>query len=165
MDMWCFYFVSSRAVTKHFGNWIMKNLLWNTVQNLPLIACKPRQEKNVNIRQDFRGGGGGRSKEVTSLHRRPESRSVKLSDIAFKWNEFPNVIINGKERKGTFFSQSTMIHHIVSKNSLWYGELDFLPRWTTWRPGSEARWHFVLVFFCWRNLSFSWLTGEYHYPN
>ena len=117
------------------------------------------------------GGGGGRSKEVTSPHRRPESRSVKLSDIAFKWNEFPNVMINGKERKGTFFSQSTMIHHIVSKNSLWYGELDFLPRWT-WlyircvsRPGSEARWHFVLVFFFWRNLSFSWLTGEYHYPN
>ena len=94
-----------------------------------------------------------RSKEVTSPHRRPESRSVKLSDIAFKWNEFPNVMINGKERKGTFFSQSTMIHHIVSKNSLWYGEPDFLPRWT-WlyircvsRPGSEARWLFVLVFF------------------
>ena len=30
------------------------------------------------------GGGGGGSKEVTSPHHQPESRSVELSDIAFK---------------------------------------------------------------------------------
>ena len=133
----------------------MKNLLWNTVQNLPLIACKPRQEKNLKHLTGLSGGGGGRgSKEVTSPHHQPESRSVELSDIAFKWNEFPNVMINAESvRKGTFFSQSAMILLTVSKNSLWYGELDFLPR-STWlyngcmsRPGLEARWHFFLLFF------------------
>ena len=72
------------------------------------------------------------SKEVTSPHHQPESRSVELSDIAFKWNEFPNVMINAESvRKGTFFSQSATILLTVSKNSLWYGELDFLPR-STW---------------------------------
>lgn len=131
----------------------MKNLLWNTVQNLPLIACKPRQEKNLKHLTGLSGGGRG-SKEVTSPHHQPESRSVELSDIAFKWNEFPNVMINAESvRKGTFFSQSAMILLTVSKNSLWYGELDFLPR-STWlyigcmsRPGLEARWHFFLLFF------------------
>ena len=130
----------------------MKNLLWNTVQNLPLIACKPRQEKILNHLTGF--SGGGESKEVTSPYHQPESRSVELSDIAFKWNEFPNVMINAESvRKGTFFSQSAMILLTVSKNSLWYGELDFLPR-STWlyngcmsRPGLEARWHFFLLFF------------------
>ena len=102
----------------------------------------------------FGGGGGWGSKEVTSPHHQPESRSVELSDIAFKWNEFPNVMINAESvRKGTFLSQSAMILLAVSKNSLWYGELDFLPR-STWlyngcmsRPGLEARWHFFLLFF------------------
>ena len=43
------------------------------------------------------------SKEVKSPHHQPESRSVELSDIAFKWNEFPNVMINAESvRKGTF---------------------------------------------------------------
>lgn len=157
MDMWCFYFVSSWAVTKHFGNWIMKNLLWNTFQNLPLIACKPRQEKNVKTFDRTFGEGEGEG-EIKRGHVAASSAWVKKRQaewhcIQVKWVSKCNDQWKGKERKGTFFSQSTMIHHIVSKNSLWYGELYFLPRWT-WlyircvlRPDSEARWHFVLVFF------------------
>ena len=129
---------------------------------------------SLNLTSPISIGRRGEGEDQKRSRRRIVGLSQEASSwvtLQFKWNEFPNVMINGKERKGTFFSQSTMIHHIVSKNSLWYGELDFLPRWT-WlyircvsRPGSEARWHFVLVFFFWRNLSFSWLTGEYHYPN
>ena len=115
-------------------------------------CMQARTRKNFKtFDRTFVGGG---SKEVTSPHHQPESRSVELSDIAFKWNQFPNVMINAESvRKGTFFSQSAMILLTVSKNSLWYGELDFLPR-STWlyngcisRPGLEARWHFFLLFF------------------
>ena len=125
-----------------------------TLKYRPEFACKPRQEKNLKHLTGLSGGGGWGSKEVTSPHHQPESRSVELSDIAFKWNEFPNVMINAESvRKDTFFSQSAMILLTVSKNSLWYGELDFLPR-STWlyngcisRPGLEARWHFFPPFF------------------
>ena len=126
------------------------------------FTLKYRPEFAFNLKHLTRLSGGGRwSKEVTSPHHQLESRSVDLSDIASKWNQFPNVMINAESvRKGTFFSQSAMILLTVSKNSLWYGEHDFLPR-STWlyngcmsRPGLEARWHFFLLFF-WRNFFFS----------
>ena len=148
----------------------MKKLLWNTVQNLPLIACKPRQENNSKtFDRTFEGG------EVKRGHVAASSASVKKRRV--KWPR-PQVKRVSKfddqcreREEGHIFSQSAMIHLTLSKNSLWYGELDFLPRltWLYVRCGSrsslETRWHFFRLFFFFDATFFSWLTREYHCPN